>query len=184
MRDAIEKRYHPHCKQKNCVQLCPTGDSYYEDPTVSGVRLVIGEYDEERHFTVHAIGEQLVTLVAIDKCLVSQNNKVKQRCDCAFYTADKIAFVEFKLREPAREREQDTRPHRRLEKAVEQLATSIIRFEKEGLITTEAVEAYAHVGYQFPIIPAPTTMLTNLTALINAETENLVELFATNEVSF
>lgn len=183
MRAAIEKQYHPHCNAKGCVQSCPTGDSYYEDPALGCVQLIAGAYDEERHFTVHANGAQPVTLVAIDKCLISQNNPAK-RCDCAFYTAGKIAFVEFKLREPSREREQDTRPHRRLEKAVEQLATSIIRFEQEGLITTEVIEAYAHVGYQLPIIPAPTTMLTNLSALINAETENLVELFATNKVSF
>ena len=182
MRAAIEKQYHPHCKQKSCVQSCPTGDSYYEDPPNGCVRQAAGEYDEERHFTVRAMGPQAVTLVAIDKCLISQSNPAK-RCDCAFYTTEKIAFVEFKLREPGREREQDTRPHRRLEEAVKQLATTIVRFEQEGLITNEQVEAYAHVGYQLPIIPAPTTMLTNLFALINDETESYVELFATNEVS-
>lgn len=182
MRAAIEKRYHPHCTQKSCIQVCPTGASRYEDPAAGCVCLIGGDYDEERHFTVHT--EQPVTLVAIDKCLISAKNNAVKRCDCAFYTPDKIAFVEFKLREPGREREQDTRPHKRLEKAVEQLAASIASFEQEGFITTETVEAYAHVGYQFPVIAAPAAMLTNLAALLNANTQNAVRLFATNEVSF
>jgi hypothetical protein len=184
MQTAIEKQYHPHCKQQGCVQLCPPGSSRYEDPATGCVCLISGDYDEERHFTVHTPAEQPVTLVAIDKCLISARNNTVKRCDCAFYTADKIAFVEFKLRAPDREREQDTRAHRRLEKAVEQLATSILRFEQEGLITTETVEAYAHVGYQFPVIAAPAAMLTNLTAVLNTNTQNPVRLFATNEVSF
>lgn len=183
MRGAIEKHY-PHCRQKSCVQICPTGSSHYEDPPSGCVQLVAGQYDEERHFTVHTTALQSVTLVAIDKCLLSQRNSSAKRCDCAFYTADKITFVEFKLREPSREREQDTRAHRRLEEAAEQLLASILVFEQQGFITTEDVEAYAHVGYQLPIIPAPTTTLTNLEVLINQQTQNLVALFATNEASF
>ena len=184
MQAAIEKRYRPHCQQKGCVQVCPTSISRYEDPAAGCVCLVGGDYDEERHFTVHTDTEQLVTLVSIDKCLISATNNTVKRCDCAFYTPEKIAFVEFKLRAPDREREQDTRPHRRLEEAVEQLATSIAHFEQEGFITTETVEAYAHVGYQFPVIAAPAAMLTNLTAVLNANTQNAVRLFATNEVRF
>lgn len=184
MRAAIEKRYQPHCKQKGCIKTCPAGDSHYEDPVNGGVGPVAGTYDEERHFTVHATPAQIVTLVAIDKCLISAKNTTVKRCDCAFYNAEKIAFVEFKLREPSREREEDTRAHRRLEKAVEQLATSIASFEQDGFITEETVEAYAHVGYQFPAIAAPAAMLTNLTAVLNANTRNAVRLFATSEVSF
>ncbi len=183
MRAAIEK-HHPHCIQKGCVQVCPAGDSRYEDPAAGCVCLIGGEYDEERHFTVHTTAGQLVTLVAIDKCLISARDNTVKRCDCAFYTPEKIAFVEFKLRAPGREREQDTRPHRRLEEAVEQLAASIASFELEGFITTETVEAYAHVGYQFPVIAAPAAMLTNLTAVLNDKTQNAVRLFATNEVRF
>ncbi len=181
MEDAIKRRY-THCRQNNCVQTCPSGSSHYEDPATGCVRLVAGSYDEERHFTVHATGIQPVTLIAIDKCLIGQGPTKPKRCDCAFYTHDKIAFVEFKLRPPEREREADTRQNKRLEEAAEQLLASIKSFESEGFITTHEVEAYAHVGFQ-PIIPAPTTTLTNLTALINAETESFVELFATNEVT-
>jgi hypothetical protein len=182
MEDAIKRRYN-HCRQNNCVQTCPSGSSHYEDPATSCVRLVVSNYDEERHFTVHTNSPQSsVTLIAIDKCLIGQGPTKPKRCDCAFYTHDKIAFVEFKLRPPEREREADTRQNKRLEEAAEQLLASIKSFESEGFITTHEVEAYAHVGFQ-PIIPAPTTTLTNLTAFINAETENFVELFATNEVT-
>jgi hypothetical protein len=179
--DAIKRRY-THCRPKNCVQTCPSGSSHYEDPATGCVRLVTGSYDEERHFTVHTASTQTLTLIAIDKCLIGQGPTKPKRCDCAFYTHHKIAFVEFKLRPPEREREADTRQNKRLEEAAEQLLASIKSFESEGFITTHEVEAYAHVGFQ-PIIPAPTTTLTNLTALINAETESFVELFATNEVT-
>lgn len=181
MEKAIKQRY-THCRQNNCVQVCPSGLNHYEDPATGCVRLITGSYDEERHFTVHATGQQSATLVAIDKCLIGQGPNKPKRCDCAFYTPDKIAFVEFKLRPLEREREEDTRQNRRLEEAAEQLLASIKSFESEGFITTHEVEAYAHVGFQ-PIIPAPTTTLTNLTAFINSETESFVELFATNEVT-
>lgn len=182
MRSAIE-RFYRHCSEKGCVQSCSAGTNHYEDPPDGCVRLVAGQYDEERHFTLHVADQQAVTFVAIDKCLISQRNSSTKRCDCAFYTPDKIAFLEFKLRDPSREREQDTRAHRRLEEAAEQLLASILTFEQQGFITTEEVEAYAHVGYQQPIIPAPTTTLTNLEALINDQTQSLVTLFATNEAT-
>jgi hypothetical protein len=123
-----------------------------------------------------------VTSVAIDKCLIGRGPNKPKRCDCAFYTPDKIAFVEFKLRPPEREREADTRQEKRLAEAAEQLIASITSFEKEGFITTHEVEAYAHVGFQ-PIIPAPTTTLTNLEALINEATESFVTFSASNEVT-
>ncbi|MGI4835793.1 MAG: hypothetical protein ACRYFK_20235 [Janthinobacterium lividum] len=182
MRSAIERHYQ-HCREKGCVQSCPAGSSHYEDPPDGCVRLATEQYDEERHFTVHTADPQSVTLVAIDKCLISQRNSSTKRCDCAFYTPGKIAFVEFKLRDPSRGREQDTRAHRRLEEAAEQLLSSILSFEQQGFITTEEVEAYAHVGYQQPIIPAPTTTLTNLEVLLNDQTQSLVTLFATNEAT-
>ncbi|GAB3635598.1 hypothetical protein GCM10027422_11880 [Hymenobacter arcticus] len=181
MENAIKRRY-THCRQNNCVQTCPSGSSNYEDPTIGCVQLATGDYDEERHFTVHTNGQQAVTLVAIDKCLIGQGPTKPKRCDCAFYTSDKIAFVEFKLRPPERERQEDTRQDKRLAEAAEQLIASIKSFEAEGFITTHEVEAYAHVGFQ-PIIPAPTTTLTNLATLINAETESFVDFFATNEVT-
>jgi hypothetical protein len=181
MENAIKQRY-THCRQSGCIQPCPSGTNHYEDPATGCVRLASGTYDEERHFTVHATGPQSVTSVAIDKCLVGRGPNKPKRCDCAFYTPDKIAFVEFKLRPPEREREADTRQEKRLEEAAEQLIASITSFEKEGFITTHEVEAYAHVGFQ-PIIPAPTTTLTNLEALINEATESLVTFFASNEVT-
>lgn len=182
MRTAIEKRY-THCRQKQCVQACPAGSSYYEDPPIGCVRQTAAEYDEERHFAIRATGETSVTLVAIDKCLIGQGPNKPKRCDCAFYTNEKIAFVEFKLRPPEREREADARQEKRLEEAAEQLIASIKSFEADGFITTQAVEAYAHVGFQ-PIIPAPTATLLNLAALINAETQSLVDFYASNELRF
>ncbi|MBO2012899.1 hypothetical protein [Hymenobacter negativus] len=181
MQRAIEQQY-THCRQRNCVQVCPTGSSHYEDPTNGCVRWAVEAYDEERHFTVHAEERRSVTLIAIDKCLIGQGANKPKRCDCAFYTNDKIAFVEFKLRPPDREREEDTRQTKRLEEAAEQLIASIKSFEADGFITTQGVEAYAHVGFQ-PIIPAPTTTLQNLSALINAETRSLVDFYASNEVT-
>jgi len=182
MRAAIEKRY-THCRQKQCVLACPAGNSYYEDPANGCVRQAAIEYDEERHFTIHANDDNAVTLVAIDKCLIGQGPDKPKRCDCAFYTNEKIAFVEFKLRPPEREREADARQEKRLEEAAEQLIASIKSFEANGFITTQAVEAYAHVGFQ-PIIPAPTATLLNLSAVINAETQSLVDFYASNEASF
>ncbi len=182
MRAAIENKY-THCWQNKCVQVCPTGSSHYEDPPNGCVRQTTDEYDEERHFAVHAKDDNFVTLVAIDKCLIGQGFNKPKRCDCAFYTEEKIAFIEFKLRPPEREREADTRQEKRLEEAAEQLIASIKSFEADGFITTQNVEAYAHVGFQ-PIIPAPTATLQNLAALINAETQSLVDFYASNEVNF
>ena len=182
MQSAIEKRY-THCQQKGCVQACPTGSSYYEDPPNGWVKQAVDDYDEERHFTVHIDGRHSATFVAIDKCLIGQGPKKPKRCDCAFYTNDKIAFVEFKLRPPEREREADTRQEKRLEEAAEQLIASIKSFEADGFIITQEVEAYAHVGFQ-PIIPAPTTTIQNLSALINSETKSLVDFYASNELRF
>ncbi len=182
MQRAIEKRY-THCRQKQCVQACPTGSSHYEDPANGCVRQAVDEYDEERYFTVHVEGRHSAMLVAIDKCLVRQGPNKPKRCDCAFYTNDKIAFVEFKLRPPERERDTDIRQEKRLEEAAEQLLASIKSFEADGFITTQQVEAYAHVGFQ-PIIPAPTTTIQNLSARINLETRNLVDFYASNELRF
>jgi hypothetical protein len=182
MRAAIEKQY-THCRQKQCVQACPTGSSYSEDPPNGCVRGIITEYDEERHFAIHVQEGISITLVAIDKCLIGQGSNKPKRCDCAFYTNEKIAFVEFKLRPAEREREADSRQEKRLEEAAEQLIASIKSFEADGFITTQAVEAYAHVGFQ-PVIPAPTATLQNLAALINSETRSLVDFYASNEADF
>ena len=55
--------------------------------------------------------------------------------------------------------------------------------ENDLTITTQQVEAYAHVRFQ-PIIPAPTTTIQNLSARINLETRNLVDFYASNELRF
>lgn len=160
MQDSIERHF-THCQQKGCIKVSSDRVSYYEDPPGEGfVRRVADEVsDTDRHFIVRNDGCRPVRLASIDKCLITKGGR---RCDCMFFEGRDVFFVEFKLRDEAKDATDDRRIEERLEEAWEQLVESVLYFENHNLLEPEhSVRAYAFVGYGL-IIPAPITTILNL----------------------
>ena len=79
---------------------------------------------------------------------------------------------------------EDQNQESRLEQANEQLLTSILQFEQDGIIEAHhRIRTYAFVGYG-PLFPAPTTTLTNLAEYINDNTRYFVDFDAKGSVMF
>lgn len=185
MREAIEARF-THCQQKGCIQVYPQAVSFYADPPGEGrvVRVADELYDEERHFRVHNPDNRPVHLAAIDKCLIGRGRDKPKRCDCVFFEDRDVCFVEFKVRVEGRDAEDDHNQETRLEQTGEQLLTSILQFEADGIITAHhRVRAYAFVGYGLSY-PAPTTTILNIAEHINDTTRYFVDFDARESVMF
>lgn len=185
MREAIETRF-THCHQKGCIQVYPQSTSYYADPTGEGWvhRVADDAVDTERHFLVRNPDGRPVHLAAIDKCLIGRGPDKPKRCDCVFFEDRDVCFVEFKIRAEEREAEDDRNQETRLLQAGEQLLTSILQFEEDGIITERhRVRAYAFVGYG-PLFPAPTATLLNIAEHINDTTRYFVDFDAKDSVTF
>lgn len=185
MRETIESRF-IHCRQKGCIQVYPEAISYYADPPGENwvCRVADESFDQERHFTIRNPDNRPVHLAAIDKCLIGRGPSTPKRCDCVFFEDRDVCFVEFKIRSENKELADDRNQETRLIQAGEQLLTSILQFEQDGIITAHhRVRAYAFVGYG-PLFPAPTTTLLNITEHINDTTRYFVDFDAKDSVTF
>ena len=185
MRAAIEKRF-THCQQKGCLNVYPELISYYADPPGEAwvMRVPDESYDAEQHFHVQNPDGRPVHLAAIDKCLIGRVRPAPKRCDCVFFDDRDVCFVEFKLRAEGRAETDDHNQETRLTQAGDQLLASIQQFEQDGIIGPHhRVRAYAFVGYG-PLLPAPTTTITNIAEYINDNTRYFVDFDAKNSVIF
>ena len=185
MRAAIEKRF-THCQQKGCLNVYPELISYYADPPGEAwvVRVPDELYDAEQHFHVRNPDGRPVHLAAIDKCLIGRVRPAPKRCDCVFFDDRDVCFVEFKLRAEGRAEADDQNQETRLTQAGDQLLASIQQFEQDGIIGPHhRVRAYAFVGYG-PLLPAPTTTITNIAEYINDNTRYFVDFDAKDSVIF
>ena len=141
MLDAIQKSF-PQTFANACLQ------------TLTEVELHIYDTDEKRceiqtepegivHFTVENPAAQDIHFLAIDKCLLFDNDEI-QRCDCAIFNHKVFCFVEIKEVDHAARRADQNR------KAKEQLKNTIRLFKEQLTFTTRHLEAYACVGRTTP----------------------------------
>lgn len=175
MQEKLEQHF-THCVQKGCIKVYTEITSYYEDPPGEGFvcRVPDEAFDPERHFIVRNDDGRPVRLVAIDKCLITKATQGR-RCDCVFFEGRDVCFVEFKLRDETRGAAEDKRIEERLEEAWGQLVESVLLFENANFIdASHRVRAYAFVGYG-PLIPAPTTTITNLADEFNDRVRYFVD---------
>lgn len=141
MIDAIKATF-PQTETNGCLQTLTDKVVFVLD-TEQKRCIVHTDTNSKKHFTVENPTERAVHFLAIDKCLFSDDVRLK-RCDFAVFDSKTFCFVEVK------ETNRDIQRSEYNRDAKVQLKATIQNFQEQLAFTTKRIEAYICVGNQSP----------------------------------
>jgi hypothetical protein len=132
-------------KENKCLEIISDSefDIYDSDDKQRCFILLKNDNDvsNEQLFKVINPNKQDIRFLAIDKCLLFDNDKLK-RCDCIIYNKKDFCFIELKKVEIKRHRNSAKKTARR------QLYSTIKFFIEKVNLKNMSLEAYLCVGYK------------------------------------
>ncbi|GAB3739500.1 hypothetical protein GCM10027594_19690 [Hymenobacter agri] len=141
MKNRIRARY-PHASSGDCISEHTAKKIHvYDHPTEKRCR--VRPLDEvinpETDFTILNRSGRAFHLIAVDKCLLQDTDKVR-RCDCVVYNPRVVCFIE--LKGPKKKNLAD-----HIKSGAEQLRKSIAWFEEEAFVgPADEIEAIVSPG--------------------------------------
>lgn len=141
MIDVIKATY-PQTDTNGCLQTL-TDKLFFVFDTEQKRCIVHADTSSKKHFTVENPTGRNIHFLAIDKCLFSDEVRLK-RCDFAVFDGKTFCFVEVKETAKDGQRSEYNR------EAKAQLKATILHFQEQLEFTTKRIEAYICVGDQSP----------------------------------
>lgn len=125
----------PKTEANTCLQTLADSEFYIYDHETEGKCYTHKDVVGIIHFTVENSSTNPVYFLAIDKCLLADNDRTK-RCDCAVFDDQTFCFIEIKTTSSMTQRKKLRR------EAKNQLKIAISLFREHNVFTTEYLEAY------------------------------------------
>lgn len=132
--DALKLAF-PQAEIKECLQTTTDGEFYIYDHETEKRCYVHTDPDHVIHFTVKNKDEKTISFLAIDKCLLMDDD-LTQRCDCAVFDEETFCLIEIKVTSSMTQRK------KLRVKAKNQLKASADFFQSHMAFATKQIEAY------------------------------------------
>lgn len=134
MLDAIKAAF-PQIEVNACLQTLTESEFHIYDHETEKRCYIQIDQEGTRHFTVKNTDGRSVHFLAIDKCLLT-DDELTQRCDCAVFDDQTFCFIEIKTTSSMTQRKELRR------KAKNQLKAAIAFFRNKVAFDSVQIEAY------------------------------------------
>lgn len=132
--DTIKDAF-PQTGVKGCLQTLTDSEFHIHDHETEKRCYIQVDLEGVKHFTVRNTDSRSVHFLAIDKCLLMDDER-RQRCDCAVFDNQTFCFIEIKTTSSMTQRKKLRR------EAKNQLKAAIAFFRNKVAFDSTQIEAY------------------------------------------